>query len=197
MNPQTSTSEKVCPRSELAAYIDGELLPREELELELHLASCLNCTAELNEQKKLLCVLDVALEREKEIELPANFTRVVVAAAESSVSGLRRPQERFKALFICAALFLVVLAGLGSETETVFGSFLEIRRTAFGSRRFCPAFDLRYFNRIDSYFAFINPVFRVQFEFAACFFDRHFIHFTADLFAVSRPKQSHLNKMLP
>ena len=123
MNPQTSTSEKVCPRSELAAYIDGELLPREELELELHLASCLNCTAELNEQKKLLCVLDVALEREKEIELPANFTRVVVAAAESSVSGLRRPQERFKALFICAALFLVVLAGLGSETETVFGSF--------------------------------------------------------------------------
>lgn len=126
MNPPASTIDKICPRSQLSAYIDGELLPREELELELHLAGCVKCTAELNEQKKMLCVLSVALEYEKEIELPANFTKVVVATAESSVSGLRRPQERFKALFICAALFLVVLIGLGSETETVFGSFWKL-----------------------------------------------------------------------
>ncbi len=123
MNSPTFTLDKICLHSQLAAYIDGELSPREELELELHLAGCVNCAAELNEQKKLLCVLDVALERENEIELPVNFTKVLVATAESSVSGLRRPQERFKALFICAALFLAVLIGLGSETEAVFGSF--------------------------------------------------------------------------
>jgi len=129
MNLQSATTENICSyRSEIAAYIDGELLPREELELESHLAVCGSCAAELNEQKKLLCALDYALENEKEIELPANFTKIVVANAESKVSGLRRPQERSKSLFVCAALFLLVLLGLGGETGTVvntFGKFAE------------------------------------------------------------------------
>jgi len=120
MNLQTAGTEKICShRSEIAAYIDGELLPHEELELEMHLAICRNCSKELNEQKKLLCTLDFALENKGEIELPANFTRIVVANAESKVNGLRQPQERSKALFICGALFLLVLLGLGGETETV------------------------------------------------------------------------------
>lgn len=124
MNPQFI--EKVCQQSEIAAYIDGELSPREELNLELHFAACRLCTAELNEQKKLLCALDFALEDENEIELPENFTKVIVTIAESNVSGLRRPQERFKAFFICAALTLFVLLGLGSETGTVVGTFWKI-----------------------------------------------------------------------
>ncbi len=124
MNSQTATTEKICSQtSEIAAFIDGELLPREELELELHLAVCGSCSAELNEQKKLLCALDFALENEKQFELPANFTKIVVANAESKVSGLRRPQERSKALFVCATLFLLVLLGLGGETETVLNTF--------------------------------------------------------------------------
>ncbi len=129
MNLQSATTENICSyRSEIAANIDGELLPREEIELEMHLAVCGSCAAELNEQKKLLCALDYALENEKEIELPANFTKIVVANAESKVSGLRRPQERSKSLFVCAALFLLVLLGLGGETGTVvntFGKFAE------------------------------------------------------------------------
>ena len=126
MNPQTATIEEICSqRSELAAYVDGELSPREELELEIHLAVCVTCSEELNEQKKLLCALDFALENEREIELPANFTRIVVANAESKVSGLRRPQERFKSLFVCAALFLLVLLGLGGETKTVLNTFAK------------------------------------------------------------------------
>ncbi len=129
MNSQTATTEKICSQtSEIAAFIDGELLPCEELELELHLAVCGSCSAELNQQKKLLCALDFALENEKQLELPTNFTKIVVANAESKVSGLRRPQERSKALFVCAALFLLVLLGLGGETEMVlntFGKFAE------------------------------------------------------------------------
>ena len=129
MNSPTATIEKVCSqRNDIAAYLDGELPVREELELEMHLAVCKECNEELNEQKKLLRVLDFAFEAESEIEMPANFTQVVVANAESKVSGLRRPQERFKALFICAALFLLVLFGLGGETVTVvsaFGKFAE------------------------------------------------------------------------
>lgn len=120
----TAVIEKICSqRSDLAAYIDGELLLREELELETHLAVCGECRTELNEQKKLLCVLDFALEDEKEFALPADFAKIVVANAESKVSGLRRPQERFTALFICAALFLLVILGLGSETQTVLDTF--------------------------------------------------------------------------
>lgn len=126
MDFQTATIEEICSqRSDLAAYIDGELSPREELELELHLAVCKVCSGELNEQKKLLQALDFALESEAEIELPADFTRIVVANAESKVSGLRRPQERFRALFVCAALFLLVILGLGGETKTVFETFAK------------------------------------------------------------------------
>lgn len=119
-------AEKFCSqRSEVAAYIDGELSPSEEIALETHLASCAECRAELNEQKKLLCILDFALEDEKKFELPENFTAVVVANAESKVSGLRRPQERFTAFFVCAALFLLVILGLGSESEAVFKTFAD------------------------------------------------------------------------
>lgn len=124
MEIQAAAIEEICSqRSDIAAYIDGELAPREEIELETHLAVCAECRDELNAQKKLLTALDFALENDAEITLPENFTRVVLANAESKVSGLRRPQERSKALFICAALFLSVLLGLGKETEAVFNTF--------------------------------------------------------------------------
>jgi hypothetical protein len=119
----TATTQTSCPREEIAAYVDGEISPREELELEMHFAVCKTCADELNSQKKLLCALDSFCLNEKEIELPENFTKVIVTTAESKVSGLRRPQERRTALFICTALFLLVLLGLGAETETVLASF--------------------------------------------------------------------------
>lgn len=123
MNLPNAKIEMICSqRSEIAAYIDGELNSREEIELEMHLINCKSCAAELNEQKKMLLALDCALETEKEIELPADFTKVVVANAESKVSGLRRPQERFNALLVCAALFLLIILGLGAEIKTVIGS---------------------------------------------------------------------------
>ena len=120
-----SDSKNQCPRSELAAYIDGELLPREEIELEKHLAACQICATELNEQKRFLCALDFALENEREFELPKNFTRIVVANAESEVSGLRSPKERFNAIFVVAALFLMFLLGLGGELKTVAATFTQ------------------------------------------------------------------------
>lgn len=121
---QTAVIKEFCSqKNALAAYLDGELALGEEIELEAHLAACGECRLELNEQKKLLCVLDSALETEKEFELPENFAQIVAANAESKVSGLRRPQERSKALFVCAALFLLVILGFGRETETVLNAF--------------------------------------------------------------------------
>jgi hypothetical protein len=68
--------------------------------------------------------------------MPANFTRIVVANAESKVSGLRRPQERFKALFVCAALFLLTLLGFGGETRTVFYAFGKLAEQFFAVGNF-------------------------------------------------------------
>jgi anti-sigma factor RsiW len=114
---QENAKNQPCPRTEIAAYIDGELGAREELDLEMHFACCPTCCEELNEQKKLLCALDFALENKEEIELPENFTKVVVATAESNVKGLRCPKERNRALFVFAALFLIAIFGLGAETS--------------------------------------------------------------------------------
>lgn len=125
MDSQIIKNEKLCPRAELAAYLDGELSQREEIELEAHLAICKTCAAELNKQKKLLCVLDFALDDRAEIELPADFTKIVVASAESRVNGLRSSRERFKALFVCSFLFLAVVFGLGGQIETVFDTYLK------------------------------------------------------------------------
>ena len=122
MNLPIETRENECPRPTIAAYVDGELAAAEELALEMHFVGCAVCSEELNQQKQLLLALDFALEAENEIELPGDFTKTIVANAESRVSGLRRPNERFTALFICAALFLLVIAGLGHETEIVLAS---------------------------------------------------------------------------
>ncbi len=140
MNLQDSTTENDCPRTELAAYIDGELSPREELELEMHLAICRVCPAELNEQKKLLCALDFALEEERKIELPANFTEIIVANAQSNVNGLRSPKERFKAIFVCLILFLFVLVGLGGETKTTLNTFFTLTDQIFAVAGFAAHF---------------------------------------------------------
>jgi anti-sigma factor RsiW len=126
MNLENAKIEASCPRSEIAAYIDGELSPREEMDLELHFVACQPCTKELNEQKKLLCALDIALDDKNEIELPENFTKIVVANAESNVQGLRCPRERTRALFVCATLFLMVIFGLGAETSKTVESLGNI-----------------------------------------------------------------------
>jgi hypothetical protein len=104
-----------CPVDEIAAYIDGELSAEQEFELDVHFSSCKSCNDELNEQKQFLRGLDLSLKHEKEFVLPENFARVVTANAESTVSGLRRPTERFNALFICLGLFLFILFAMGSE----------------------------------------------------------------------------------
>jgi anti-sigma factor RsiW len=116
---------RLCPSDDICAYIDGELGPGEELELELHFAGCSVCADELNAQKKLLCALDSSLENEPEIDLPADFTKIVVTNAESRVSGLRRSGERSNAVFICSALFLFILLSFGIDSNAYAGTFLQ------------------------------------------------------------------------
>ena len=123
MKEQAGKSEQTCPRMEIAAYVDGELSPRQELVLEQHLTACEICRAELNGQKKLLCALDFLHEENaSEIRIPKNFARVVATRAESNVSGLRNREERGRAIFLCASLFFLVVVGLGAETQKIFAA---------------------------------------------------------------------------
>ena len=115
-----------CPSYEIAAYIDGELDAEREFDLDLHFASCQICSVDLNLQKEFLNHLDHSLKHEREMELPANFAKTIVANAESTVSGLRRPRERFNAMFICAALFLFVIFSMGAEVVKLFAGFSNV-----------------------------------------------------------------------
>jgi hypothetical protein len=119
MNSQHSNTQDSCSSQKIIAYLESELSPRDEIALERHFAGCKICADELNEQKRILFALDFALEEHKDdLEIPEDFAKVVVTSAESNVRGLRRPQERFRALFVCVALVLLVLVGLGKETGT-------------------------------------------------------------------------------
>lgn len=111
--------EKKCPVEDIAAYIDGELDFVREAEVEAHFATCDDCNLELNLQKQFLCDVTSGLSHEGSLDLPPDFARKIAVNAESSVSGLRRPRERFNALFICAALALFALFALGAEAGTL------------------------------------------------------------------------------
>ncbi len=117
-NIHLRTSE--CPVEEIAAYIDGELDSAREIEVGAHFDGCKECSIELNRQKQFLCGLNNGLRNEAQFELPASFTRSIIANAESSVTGLRHPAERFNALFIIFGLFLFVLFAMGSEAGRLF-----------------------------------------------------------------------------
>lgn len=116
-----SNTENICKISEIADYLDGELSLKAENEIELHLIGCETCREELNFQKQFRGAFDTELDNLP--ELPENFTKSTVIKAESNVEGLSGKDERFRAVFICAGLFLLVILGLGSETKTVFSAF--------------------------------------------------------------------------
>lgn len=109
-----------CPTEEISAYIDGELTGARELELDAHFSVCEHCTRELNLQKQFLCGLNSTLKHEGDLDLPADFTKLIVANAESTVAGLRRPRERYNAIFICAGLFFFALFAVGAEAGRLF-----------------------------------------------------------------------------
>ena len=119
-----------CPLDEIASYVDGELSPSEDAAFETHLTGCEVCRTELKHQKEFLFALNASLESENDIPLPKDFTRTIVANAESRVSGLRRPRERFTAIFICVALFFFALFALGGEAGTVWSAFGSIAEKA-------------------------------------------------------------------
>ena len=111
MNENSVT--EVCPRDDIAAFVDGELSETQRTKLERHVSDCEICSRSLMEQRQFLAALSASLDSRSGLPLPKDFTKKVVAAAESSVRGIRQPGELFTAIFICAALLIFALFALG------------------------------------------------------------------------------------
>jgi anti-sigma factor RsiW len=113
----TLTAEKnICPREEIAAYLDGELSGVALEHFEAHLTECAECAGELRSQRQLLCTLDAAFSGSSRIKLPEDFTRVVATHAAHNLGGLREKSERRRALQLCALLSITAFALLGAAS---------------------------------------------------------------------------------
>ena len=79
------TEKYICPREDVAAYLDGELDGDALERFESHVAECKPCASELRRQRQLVCTLDAAFNSEARFDLPAEFTRAIAAHAESEL----------------------------------------------------------------------------------------------------------------
>ena len=111
-----TTDQNICPREELAAYLDGELSGTAREHFEAHVAECSECASELRSQRQLLCTLDAAFSSSSRTELPKNFTRVVATHAEHNLRGLREKSERQRALQLSALIAVAAFALLGAAS---------------------------------------------------------------------------------
>ena len=128
--------EPGCQLEDVAAYLDGELSGVSLEAFEAHLKTCLDCVAQLREQRQLLCTLEAALNDSRPFELPHDFTRVVAAHAEHDLSGMRKKSERRRAVQLCAMLALISFALLGASARTLvfdpIRSFLRVTGSLLG-----------------------------------------------------------------
>jgi Putative zinc-finger len=107
-----------CQVEDVAAYLDGELTAAAHADFELHVQTCLPCTAELRSQQQLLCALDSAFsDASRAFALPTDFARVVAVRAESDMSGVRDKGERRGAVRVCVLLALGAFALLGAASS--------------------------------------------------------------------------------
>lgn len=116
MGPENRKSGGSCRKFDIGAYLDGELPLQDELMIEEHFTRCAACSHELNIQKRMLSAIDSAFAGETEaLEIPADFARTVTANAESNVSGIRKPGERYRAALAAVTLLFLVSVSLATD----------------------------------------------------------------------------------
>ncbi len=112
--PVIAADAATSPCLDVAAYLDGELDPAAGARFEQHTKICLSCATALREQRRLLCVLDAAFGgAQQQLQLPANFTEVVKARAQSDMRSVRRRSERKLAVLVSVGLAALSFALLG------------------------------------------------------------------------------------
>jgi anti-sigma factor RsiW len=115
MNASEVNTSAACRPEEAAAYLDGELSAEATTHFEQHAHACPRCATALNEQRRLLCMLEAAFGAPLtgQPALPRDFSRVVRARAQSDMSRVRTEKKR--ALLLCAALAALAFALLGGQ----------------------------------------------------------------------------------
>jgi anti-sigma factor RsiW len=137
MSEIAATIKYSCSWHDISAYLDGELSEGRAREIELHFSQCSICLAELLEQKRLLCALDIAISSRPELELPKDFAKKIAVEAESGLNGLRHRRERRTAIILSlslaatAALCLLV-SGQTDEAWSAVKSFGGVITAFFG-----------------------------------------------------------------
>ena len=127
-----STNQNICETDHIAAYIDGELEPAHHAALEEHIKHCARCASELHAQRLFMCELDSALANPFDLEVPANFARVVAVNAKSDMRGMRDASEHARALRFCIILGLAAFALLGfASSKAVILSVRSLAGKAF------------------------------------------------------------------
>jgi anti-sigma factor RsiW len=111
--------ENCCRAEDVAAYLDGELSDAALRDFETHATDCVRCSAELRNQRQLLCTLDAAFGNSPRFNLPQNFTRIVAARAEGDLRGVRGKHERRRAFQMCVVIALIAFALLGAASGTL------------------------------------------------------------------------------
>jgi len=118
MSATATAQGKICEQNLIGAYVDGELDADLTLHLEEHLKDCSDCQFELRAHRLFVCELDASLtNKNRDLPVPADFSRRVAARARSDMSGVRTRAENRKALAICMILALSGLALLGATTR--------------------------------------------------------------------------------
>ena len=118
MSATATAQGKICEQNLIGAYVDGELDADLTLRLEEHLKDCSDCQFELRAHRLFVCELDASLtNKNRDLPVPADFSRRVAACARSDMSGVRTRAENRKALAICMILALSGLALLGATTR--------------------------------------------------------------------------------
>jgi anti-sigma factor RsiW len=132
-----STSAYICETENIAAYIEGDLEPALHTLLEEHLKGCAHCTSELLAQRLFMCELDSALANPLDLEVPANFARVVAVQAKSDMRGMRNSSEHARALRFCIILGLAAFALLGfASSKAIIVSVRSFAGRVFGALSF-------------------------------------------------------------
>jgi len=108
-----ATSEKICEQHLIPAYIDGELDKATQQFFDDHLHDCPACRSELRIHQQFICALDAALGNRAELDVPANFSKLIAIRAASDMSGVRSATENRKALAFCLVLAVSGFALIG------------------------------------------------------------------------------------
>lgn len=92
------TAQTCDETADTAAYLDGELDARAQVEFERHVKVCEACAANLAAQRRVLCAMSLFVEHERGLPLPKDFARIVTAHAHTDMRGARGRGERRLAL---------------------------------------------------------------------------------------------------